>query len=383
MRKNGLGSFQFDLNETIHLSYQQTPIEEFEEMELIPQIEIIEHGNEVEISGSLFLQGTYTGDRAPDQLTNQQQIPDSYEESVQFEPFKKNRGAFPPLSTSGTLENRIPVRITLPRSKVRDTEDVFAFIDSFDYEVKTPYQIEVKATLVISGLVEEEEQMATNRNDQQEQFEFVHVANRQHEDNTAGEVEAEHTENASVGENKDDGEWVAQAEVGQEAERPEDEESIQETPPDNVVALPSATPQGDELEGELEEYEQNILPSDDDVKVAITGKGTLADREPIQSLSTVFAGRKKPVVEQKEAARDEAEIEGEADEKSESIYLTNFMEDASERFTQIKMCILQKEETIDDIAERYGLRAEDILEANQVARGQLGGGQILYIPIKG
>ncbi|MBP1930395.1 LysM peptidoglycan-binding domain-containing protein [Ammoniphilus resinae] len=456
MNKNSLGTYQFDIKETIKLSQQQIPIEEIEEMEIVPNVEIEQRGEEIEITGSLYVYGSYRGNNENKILSETNDLPHSYEESVQFTPLSADRGPFSPLTKEDKLEHRIPVKITLPSGKVRDVSDVYAYINSFDYDLMSQHQIEIIASLIIGGFVEKEDEMK-KKTILEEQLEFVHIAGGTGESKQEPTLEerlaaiedqvpkiAEPTpaeeeriqlssekieqvqameamENerpiapiekevkveaapevrdepkVSAIEVRNELEANAESEVSEEpeiadtpeikaeekaeekGERQEEEENDLEsrTPLDNVIALPN-------LGQAPEENVEVISEMEEDIRVAITGKGTKQDREEITSLSSIFSRRPvREEVEQTpnlERSEDAAEDE---EEKEEHLYLTNFMESNQEQFTKLKLCIVQKDETIEEIAERYRIQAESILRANQAVRTQISQGQILYIPVKG
>ena len=177
MHKHGQGSYQIDLKEVFHLSHEQIPIEEIEDMELVPQIESREYDDHIEIVGSLILYGNYRGNQDAGKLQPADELPESFEESVLFEPLSTDRGPFSPLTKKDLLKHQIPIQITLPREKVRGIDEIYTFISAFDYELKSPYQIEVMASLVISGLVDKEEQME-KKESLQDRFEFVYMTNQ-------------------------------------------------------------------------------------------------------------------------------------------------------------------------------------------------------------
>lgn len=388
------GTYQIDLKESVHLSYEQLPIEEIEEMELVPQVRIMEFGEEIEISGCLCLQGEYKGNQNSGKLDSIDHPAESYEESVQFEPLSFERGPFSPLAKQSTFEYRIPVKILLPKKKVRDIEDIYAHVLTFDYELKSPYQIDVTATFVISGFKEEE----------QIPSEFAAVAGNDQDPHSVELIE----ENLNLLEEKI-AEWEAassdeepfvqeETEVAQEPkgvepteESPAEWEEEAETPisqakqeelalPDNVIPLPH--PYVDQVEENQEEIVEE--KADKDVRVAISEKGTQRDREPISSLSSIFSKfPKKEASSATEGDQQEKENKSVSGATTEPIYLTNFMEEKGEKFSKLRMCILQKDETVDVIAERYDLSVEAILRANQSESSQLLPGQILYIPMKG
>lgn len=407
MHNSGTGSYQFDMKETVRLTPNQLPIEEIEELELIPQVQIEERGDEIEITGSLYLYGNYRGNQEAGKLDATTSTPDSYEESVQFEPLSIERGPFSPLAKEDKFEHRIPVRITLPKGKVREIADVYAFINSFDYDLVTPYQIDVIASLVISGFVEKEEEMKEEKLFP-DPLEFVHISGENQVDFSSNPVEAklnaldeqisrleesnpiaENEELAQQDESEREEDSVLASVVEDRLEPEEIEESRVETSVevetqtnleverDNVVQMPYLVEDQHEAEEEPEQ-----TPPEEDVKVAISGKGTKEDRETISSLSSIFSRlpKKEDVSYVETSERTDQENE---EQENDALYLTNFMENNQEQFTKIKICIIQKNETIDDIADRYKLQVETILRANQAERNQLAAGQILYIPVKG
>lgn len=51
------------------------------------------------------------------------------------------------------------------------------------------------------------------------------------------------------------------------------------------------------------------------------------------------------------------------------------------QFSRMRMCIVQKEETLEDIAARYEMNPREILLCNRLAESQsVYEGQIIYIP---
>ncbi len=414
MLRNGQDSFQIEIKEIVHLSHEQLPIEEIQEMELVPQIESREFGDQIEIIGCLYLFGDYRGNQEAGRLDSAGDLPESYEESVQFEPLSADRGPFSPLARQDRFEYRIPVRISLPREKVRNVDDVYAHINSFDYELKTPYQIEVSASLMINGLVDKEEEME-GKNRVEEQFEFVYMAQpsedqdpetiserlmaveqqalSQEEDEDQDQQKSRQEQEST--ERHDEQPIVLEVHGNQEVqevfhEDVEVEEREAENPDEynNVIVLPR--PQEIEIEQErpsviaetIEEEEEEELK--EEVKVAISNKGTREDQEPISSIASFLTNKvKKEEQAANQRSMENKEAEKREEETNEALYLTNFMESSTERFTKLKICILQKNETLEEVAERYQLSVDFILRANQAVRNQVAAGQLLYIPVKG
>ncbi|WP_134699996.1 LysM peptidoglycan-binding domain-containing protein [Ammoniphilus sp. YIM 78166] len=465
MEKHGLGSYQIDIREIVQLSHSQLPIEEIEEMEIIPQIVIEENGAEIEIIGSLFLYGDYKGNQEAGKLDPTDELPETYEESVQFEPLSADRGPYSPLAKQDRFEYRIPVKITMPRNKVAEVDDVYAYINSFDYELKTPYQVEVVASLMISGFTEEKAEQPEEESWNAAPLEFVHTAGDQwnedfqayyneqlqalqqefepivQEQTPAQEqqepvavshrAESEPTTLPPMQEEHEPEESVQEAQEALESpespESPETPESpaVQEVPQkvpkqtepfeklrpseeepeakaetewSNVVPLPTLpeSPREDAVEGQEEIEEQEVQEEqqeqeqedEKDVRVAISNKGTKQDQEPISSLASIFSRIPKKEAKKEEEQTQRSETGSQASEAgredNDALYLTNFMDNQAEQFTKVRICIIQKNETIEEIAERYAMTVDAILRANgAAARNQVASGQLLYIPVKG
>lgn len=69
----------------------------------------------------------------------------------------------------------------------------------------------------------------------------------------------------------------------------------------------------------------------------------------------------------------------ESPEKELRYYLYPDKEDGPS-FTKVKLCIVQREETLFEIAQRYEMTPKQLMEFNQLASAELAEGQLLYIP---
>ncbi|MNI47992.1 Stage VI sporulation protein D [compost metagenome] len=52
----------------------------------------------------------------------------------------------------------------------------------------------------------------------------------------------------------------------------------------------------------------------------------------------------------------------------------------SEAFRKVRLCIVQREETLDSIAEKYQLSARELVLYNRLPGQTVEEGQVLYIP---
>ena len=52
-----------------------------------------------------------------------------------------------------------------------------------------------------------------------------------------------------------------------------------------------------------------------------------------------------------------------------------------DRFHRLKIVIVQKDDTLEAIADRYNLSSVELLQVNKLQTGQLEEGQMIYIPV--
>lgn len=87
-----------------------------------------------------------------------------------------------------------------------------------------------------------------------------------------------------------------------------------------------------------------------------------------------------------EEIRSEQHSEEEAEQKSEMESLSPFFsqlmsgKEEENEMTRLKMCIIQKDESLEEIANRYDLRVTEIMRYNRLETQEIKTGQILYIP---
>lgn len=192
--QDGLLSFQ--IKETIFLSSDKANIGEVKELELVPDVEIIENKNEISITGCLQLHGRYEPVREPQ--VNEAGGSDSLLEAMKFTPFQLQDGEAKQnlYAQDAELVHRIPLNVSIPLSRISELNEIYAIVDSFDYEVKTPHQLQIQADLKISGIHLKNQQTAQSADavtpaggTEQESWEFVHVANHPQEGDQPTSIE--------------------------------------------------------------------------------------------------------------------------------------------------------------------------------------------------
>ncbi|AIQ60465.1 LysM peptidoglycan-binding domain-containing protein [Paenibacillus borealis] len=140
---------RFDIYERIHLSEELPGIAELEEVELIPDIQVIQREDRAELHGQLLLTGLYRGE---DDRTQR-------------------------------LEHAIPVEITVPLTRVSSLEDIGVEIENFDIDLLTMRTVNITGVLSLRGIGSADNQPAW----QQEEYTVAYAPEA--EDNKA-EAEA-------------------------------------------------------------------------------------------------------------------------------------------------------------------------------------------------
>ncbi|MCL6605956.1 MAG: LysM peptidoglycan-binding domain-containing protein [Paenibacillus sp.] len=109
---------RFDIYERIHLSEELPGIAELEEVELLPEIQVIQREDRAELYGQLLLTGLYRGE----------------DDRIQ------------------RLEHAIPVEITVPLTRVSSLEDIGVEIENFDIDLLTMRSLNITGVLSLRGI---------------------------------------------------------------------------------------------------------------------------------------------------------------------------------------------------------------------------------------
>ncbi|MGG3798299.1 stage VI sporulation protein D [Metabacillus fastidiosus] len=136
---------RFSIEESVWFQKGQE-VSELLSISLDPDISIHEHDQYVSIRGALLLMGEY-------------KIDEQAEEEVNFFEYGNMRYVNEIITTEdgvSLLSHRFPVDITVPREKIRNLNEVFVTIESFDYDLPEVKCLKLVADLAISGIIQEE-----------------------------------------------------------------------------------------------------------------------------------------------------------------------------------------------------------------------------------
>ncbi|WP_416729100.1 LysM peptidoglycan-binding domain-containing protein [Fictibacillus sp. JL2B1089] len=87
--------------------------------------------------------------------------------------------------------------------------------------------------------------------------------------------------------------------------------------------------------------------------------------------------------EEYEAEAEPMQMNEEREEPKDenALYLTKMLSAKEERFSKMKMYILQRGDSLEHICERYDISLNTLMRMNQLQQGEVSEGQIIYIPV--
>lgn len=335
--------FQFELNEALYFE-DGYHVQELISISLEPEISIQPSDNYVSIRGEVELRGEYN-----------QAIEDNTadESTLDFADFHAKRFVEKVTSLEENqmeFSHRFPVDISIPSYRIQEIDDIRVEILSFDYELPTNNQLDVSAIAVIYGIKEDvdllkekrEKQVESNL-DEPELSAFAFEIKKQ-------ETEEENTivEEAVVEENS--------LSMRQEEEQVEDK----------VVA-------SSEPIIELRKSEKIISP-----EPTIELRKNERDTEQIEEVEIV----EEEYDISNEDVREENQVNDEI--PRDVSYLTDmFHGEAEENYSKMRICIVQDDDTIETIADRFQVSTLQLIKQNKLEEDfDVSEGQLLYIPIK-
>nr|WP_258383004.1 LysM peptidoglycan-binding domain-containing protein [Paenibacillus sp. S25] len=431
---------RFDIYERIHLTEEAAGIAELEEIELLPRIQVVTHGDHAALRGHLLLEGVY---RTPEQFTSE-------------------------------LHHLIPVEITIPLNRVGRLEDISVEIENFDVDLLSLRSLNITGVLSLHGVESSHAEETAVWLD--EEFTVVHAPEHPVQSLSADEehrqAEAYSTNDSTSdyvtdpessyrvpaqqepvsweplsedhGEQKSSSEqqayesavdpnrfyepWTGKAvedsspEVKHEHGSPEvwgfqqeeawtggNEPKVSSASP-NVVYDPllsephPATESEVYLEPQLEasqvdnfdfrpeaseqvnhEAHDTFTEDKPEMRVALNSKKDEGADEPdpvvysslLQSSRSVKEAEYQQQLEQEPQDQDQKAEEERENAKWKNLF---FHTQDETPFRKVRLCIVQREDTLETIADRYQLSTRELQLYNRLAEHHVEEGQVLYIP---
>ncbi|SFD58404.1 stage VI sporulation protein D [Lentibacillus persicus] len=344
---NNQETFRFELDESLYFEKGQE-VDEMTGISLDPDISIQPFGDYIEIRGVIELSGTYRQDTS---LRNED------EEELGFEDYHSKRFVEEVISLDDQLSefsHRFPVEISVPAHRIDDMEDITVAVESFDYEIPDQNQLKLTSIVEIHGISEVVE----------------------------NSYETEKQEDPALSLR---GEESFAFDIKMDKTKPEEEKEIN---------LP---PQSSDLS---ESYDQNSLKTED----TSSPEKEREKNKKSQTLAEFFGSEQKKDSEE-EGFTSEAESSETSDDETTVVEYTEtaykadsyesssspedvryladmFSRDDEETYAKMRLCIVQDNDTLESIAERYDTPAHQLLKRNHLTEEGLQEGQLLYIPVK-
>lgn len=392
---------QFSVEESIYFKNGQE-VSELLSISLDPDILVQEVNDYVSIRGSLELTGEYNINQ--EELMGESSSYASYRQADEVK-----------VREDGTAEllHQFPVDITIPKNKISHLNDVFVFIDAFDYQLTESRLLTIQADLAIEGLLDE----GTPEPLVEEPNEFVHRAEEEygdvtyeyqaqseyeeHEENAEQQAALQHEARTEQEEDEIDIETVMVEETEEEEENEEEEAvalgyrsfpeaQVQEPPFFDPPKLLEEEERDDTFfevevrkDPEAESKEEEEPPAYPAFESpAYQMEQTQEERDDSYQFERLYEREAPKVYESAQEAEEFEHDQREASGSENSLYLTKlFAKQEEEDFSRMKICIVQQEDTVDRICERYQLNVQQLLRTNSLSvDAELEEGQILYIP---
>lgn len=418
--------FSFDLNETLYFGKGQE-VAEIKGISLDPDISIQSFHDYISIRGVIKLNGEYEKDA---------QVPEEAEESLlDFEDFQAKRYVEKVVDlqdNEAEFTHRFPVEISVPAYRVNHLDDVTVSIEAFDYEFPDQSQLRLFSTIQIHGINSEEVPIRDLSEEekkepaQEEKFFDSETKSNSTEAKQATpsladlETDRENTftfQEQEASSTKNEEGHVSDRHVSEEAEPANNQHEEIPAEPDGTRKM-NRSPEvleGQQSEREIKDTFQFDVKKENDEAADSGGtqsaqanetkaEKTDPNRWPLkqnsQTLAEFFGNM--PSTESIEDSSEEIleessssntvdhspDIHESSESRSESMedvsYLADIFRDSEEdSYTKMRICIVQNEDTIETIAERFQVSPLQLIKQNQLEEDfDVAPGQLLYIPYK-
>ena len=385
--------YSFDLKESLFMEGGQG-ISEIKHISLDPDISIQSFNDYYSIRGVILLSGEYIQESLKEEA-------DSLSTLNDFD-FKRYIENTVPLDEDlAQFTHRFPVEISVPSYRVKDMNDVAVQIASFDYELPSADKLIIDATVQIQGVkgetpVYEETKRERMNEDNVDvalheesdadvfSFEVIHtdhddMKQREKEITTdqSNQLSNEEVKNGKMNDQRDTTNRLPTLPKLREESRVE--ETVQSKEDDRKeeerLLFKKKAQSLEEFFAKEKEQTKSSTAETNSEKIINESEGT--EEEPMMSEVESEQTEEKDQLEE-----DEREGDKELEEVSQLHFLSEMIRNEEETYTQMRLCIVQKEDTLESIAARYKTTSLHILKKNRLEDDTVSEGQLLYIPIK-
>ncbi|RYG74834.1 stage VI sporulation protein D [Lentibacillus lipolyticus] len=360
--------FRFELNESLFFERGQE-VGEMMGVSLDPEISIQSFHDYISIRGVIELHGTYQKETAANgREEGSADLENDYQSRRYVEKVENIA------DDQAEFTHQFPVEISVPANRVTDLDDVTVGIESLDYEIPDQTQLKLNAVIEIQGIANEmegtdeagveAEQASLPRNE--ETFDFdVKMKNEDEEEESE---EMDHPENTPV--------------LPDEPIKENEQEAVLDTGAESQPAEEDATDEKGRWKAKKSQTLAEFFGTQDK-------KEHEADMEGANEQTETEADNAESPSDESPSLATFPDSDGwhESDESSiepEDVrYLADmFRSDEEEQYAKMRLCIVQETDTVESIAQRYGISALQLLKQNRLGDESLEEGQLLYIPPK-
>ena len=374
-------AFTFDLEESLYFEKGQE-VAELRGIALEPEISIQPYVEYISIRGNIELQGEY------EKVESEQD-----DRSLDFEDFQAKRYVEKVIDEEGlaAFSHRFPVEISVPPYRVADLNEVTVHVDSFDYEIPEPSHLKLYATIEIHGInseVEHQRQETKEVKDTEEKEVDTVV-----EGNSVSELDSFEFELRKPQEEElaltDLSETELDAEPLDEQKTVEKEE-IQTGEEKDFVQVEETEEAAETVENTGDIRSEEAEQEDHDPDRWKKKSQTLAEffkqlsDEEAETTDIEAEETEELVTEEDIVAAEVNETDNYEERVPEDASLLSdiFREAKEEQFTKMRLCIVQNQDTIETIAERFSVSPLQLIKQNQLEDDfEVHEGQLLYIPV--
>ncbi|MED4203164.1 stage VI sporulation protein D [Neobacillus mesonae] len=361
MSQENQSSLRFSLEESLWFRKGQE-VEELLSISLDPDITIQENDQYVTIRGSLELTGEYKSCEVSNEGQDEGYTSHKFVETVE----EREEG-------NCEFSHRFPVDITIPNNRIQSIYDIDVLVESFDYSIPERSCLKLSAELTISGLYGTEQLMEQQQQEEQE-LELLHRGHAVQEE----EIDEQPAIPSHYANN-----FLFETEAKKQQE---------EEPEVSFPKFPTFNYQPEEQEEEEQEQEQSSWQFQEYNPSASQSswpyqEARSEDNHPVE----VEVEVEEEIVIENEHYEEESSSSSPEEpkqkkklfSKSKTMTLTEFFarKDESTAQVKLKMCIVQKGDTVDSLAERYDVSVHNLLRVNNLELNQdVFEGQVLYVP---
>ncbi|WP_170007834.1 stage VI sporulation protein D [Bacillus fonticola] len=377
---------RFSLEESVWFGRQEA-VDILQSISLEPNVTIQEHDQYVAIRGSLELTGEYK--KVSEVKEDEEEEPYAQHRYVEVREVSEETCAF---------THAFPVDITIPNNRVKSLYDLDVCVDSFDYVFPVADCIKLTADLTVTGVIEQVESetymLERNETTAAEHAEEITLSlpsvDQPVPPTTFPWTKEEFSAEAKRPPSQEDAQpSYVQDENNESSLSEEDQQFVEATrsyhKPYGVVPMPSIEDDDDEEYESSSSSEAKAYEHEEQENAYAPYENTYEDdSEEDHWAYTIVEDEYEeyPPAHKEIKFASKSKDESESSSSSSALSLTDFFARKSEdEVTRLKVCIVQDGDTVDTLAERYEVSAQQLLRVNSLEPTQdVFEGQVLYIP---